>query len=202
MNKTQNVIIKDFNFNFCLDRGKFSRILTIIENRFNELPEKGYNEYKVRLKSGKQLSLNDSEEVLSLDNSLKNPITMFSIHTSDKEKNDKNIAEIDFDRGKSAIHLDVNCEKAKWGDQLFAELEEQIERTTLGGTIYYLKKMFESFGVAIVSVCIGILFFVFILSSGKQSITSLPLTSFIVGYPSIPYSSAFFSSFSQSISLK
>ncbi len=64
---------------FVLDRGKLSRIMNILEQRMSEIGVSSVPVFALKLQNGKELSLHSVQEVLALDNAVKNPIVQMEI---------------------------------------------------------------------------------------------------------------------------
>jgi hypothetical protein len=73
------VIQKAITSPFILDRPKFTRILNIMEQRFSEanIPFKPI--FDVTLSKGRRISIASSDELIGLDNALKDPIRTLGI---------------------------------------------------------------------------------------------------------------------------
>jgi len=131
---------KSFSSAFVLDKGKLERILEIIEQRLSEIDDSFKPRFDVRLSNGKQIYVTSTEELLGLDNVVKNPISSLTIQVgSDLLQRSRNeevrgkgylTCNISFDRSKRMnIALIVQSEDESRASRCFAELEEQVERT-------------------------------------------------------------------------
>lgn len=67
---------------FVLDRGKLSRIMNILEQRMSEIGVSSVPVLALKLQNSKELSLHSVQEVLALDNAVKNPIVQLEIKVS------------------------------------------------------------------------------------------------------------------------
>ncbi len=131
----ENVVSKYFTAAFVLDTAKLNRLLNILENRFKEVGQPFQPEFKVTHNDGKTIKLRDVESLLALDNTIKNRITELEIEVPNRASLDDGVhsryVSLEFeDAGRRNIHLSVMAkENARVANQIFAEVEEQIERT-------------------------------------------------------------------------
>jgi hypothetical protein len=148
-----------------LDRGKLSRILTIVEQRITEASLQFVPGFEVELKNEKKLVLRSAQEVFALDNSVKNPIRKLIIRVpmgADKDGNSDDEGEsgiadtrvkLRFDSDKTSnIMLNVASPDSKFATELSAELEEHIDRTLVTNWIirFFKSENFLFFFAAIV----------------------------------------------------
>src|SRR4029077_1874492 len=113
---------------FVLDEAKLTRILTVIEERFGEADFEP--SFDVTLKNGKQVKVSAPEALLKLDNTIKNPVTSLDISA----QNNDVAAHITFDDSeRKNIRIGVQGSNHNIRDELFADLEEQVEGTMVGG---------------------------------------------------------------------
>nr|MDA8404692.1 hypothetical protein [Desulfobacteraceae bacterium] len=147
-------VIKLFKFAFVLDRPKLSRILTILDTRFKEVIDKPFVNYDTMLANGKAISAPEIESILAHDNSVKNPIDNLSILYKDKEQDAEHVCKLVFDRDDSDIMMQIRSPNGRFANELYAEIEEQIERTQVHKTIYSLKEgsAYRMVAVAILTV--------------------------------------------------
>jgi hypothetical protein len=133
-------VFKIFNFSFVLDRPKLCRILTILDTRFREFVKNPVVEYNLTLAKGKALSSSEMEGLFDQDNTVKNPINNLSIIYKGKENDAEHSCTIIFDRKDSEVILQIHSPNGRLANELFAELEEQVERTQVHKTIYTVKR--------------------------------------------------------------
>src|SRR5688572_10767449 len=120
------VVQKILSSSFVLDRPKITRILNIIEERIVNSQVR----YEVFLSNGKNIKLDRVDELLALDNSVKNPITSLIIRANGSSEETKTSCHLSYDNPtKNNIRLRIVSDNSKLATQLFAELEEQVERT-------------------------------------------------------------------------
>ena len=113
---------------FVLDGAKLTRILTVIEERFGEADFE--QRFDVTLKNGKQVKVAALDALLKLDNTIKNPVTSLDIAA---QSNDLHTSITFDDSERKNILVGVWGSNPKIVGELFAELEEQVERTMVGG---------------------------------------------------------------------
>jgi|GEM_PF-3666128 len=130
---TGTTVRKSYSKAFVLDRSKLQRILTIIEKRVPELGGEFDPEFLVRLKNGRELILRSGQQLLALDNPVKNPIVSIDMSVPRDSPPVRILLRYGSTRTFN-ISLDVSSPDPKWSNQVFAELEEQIERTLLPST--------------------------------------------------------------------
>jgi hypothetical protein len=123
------VVEKPITSAFVLDRVKLARILDIMEQRFVDANIPFNPTFDVTLAKGRRISTNSSDQLLALDNSVKNPITTLVISAAGSTPNEL-ACTLSFDKSaRRNINLQVEAEDGKRASQCFAELEEQVERT-------------------------------------------------------------------------
>lgn len=118
-------------------------MLTIIEQYYVDEQVGFAPEYAVTLKNGKNLVLRTAQDLFALDNSIKNPIQALSIGAqAPEDSTDETRTNLDFDSDRRVnISLVVVSPNTKWATELFAELEEQIDRTITNSWITRLKSL-------------------------------------------------------------
>ena len=120
---------------FLLDKPKLTRIVNIIQNRLSPATFS----FQVTLKNEKVLKMSTLDDVFSVDNAIKNPIVLLKILVSDEPKQKDCLVAFNNDT-KVQIFLQVKSNTSRDADEIFAELDEQIERTLLTGWIYRIRK--------------------------------------------------------------
>jgi hypothetical protein len=128
---------KSYNSAFLLDRSKLTRMLTVIEKHLSEDKLAFEPKMEVVLKNGKTALLASIEELFLMDNAIKNSIRSLSVDVEVENFH----AFISFDSDKfSNIRFSVSGSNQKMVAEIFAEIEEQVERTLLRNWVYrYLK---------------------------------------------------------------
>jgi hypothetical protein len=133
------VIQKAITSAFILDRPKFTRMLNIMEQRFSEAKIPFEPTFDVTLSKGRRISIASSDELLGLDNALKDPIITLGISAEGSSPEELS-SSLSFDKfAKDNINIKVKAKDAKQGSQCFAELEEQVARTLVSGVMQTLK---------------------------------------------------------------
>lgn len=135
-----SVVTRTYTSSFAIDRAKLSRIATIFEYRFAQTNKEYRITYKTKSAKGKRLEVGALDELLGLDNPVRNPIVSLEIEATTKGGPEDVVSSIQYDSDDSDnISLRVASHDVKWSTQLFGEIEEQLERTFLSGLIYKLK---------------------------------------------------------------
>jgi hypothetical protein len=133
---------------FLLDQAKLARILNIIEERLNSASIPFEPQFEILLANKKVLKLVSVDNVLGLDNAVKNPIQSITIKAGEVHGSDNASVILRFGAPRSlrlfgmelgdtsTIQLTVSSNNSKFASQFFAELEEQVERTVQSGWLY------------------------------------------------------------------
>jgi hypothetical protein len=126
------------------------------------------------LKNGKKIEITSLEQLLKLDNTVKNPIQSLEIQATSSSGQHEIKSNISYsDRERDNINVSVESDDANFALKLFAELEEQVERTFLNNWVYrflgdrYVKLLLPAFFATILSL--APLFFVPSTKSGSVS---------------------------------
>jgi hypothetical protein len=137
------VVKHEFSSPFLLDKSKISRMIDIIANKFKAHGFQPSLSFDVTLQNGKKVSLTLLDELLSLDNAVHNSISVLIIRVNDLNNDpNKNFrVSIHYDNDKrDNVVAQVESTESGVALQLFAELEEQIERTLLKNWAYSMMK--------------------------------------------------------------
>ncbi len=130
-------LTKAYSSPFVLDKGKLARMTTILEQA--SAARKGVSHalmIAVKLKTGHSLNFSTLGEVLALDNAIQNPIV--ALHLTAEFSDASVSVTFDSDRYNN-ISLNVDAPD-KVANDLYAELDEQIERTLSGSWVSRLFK--------------------------------------------------------------
>lgn len=140
-------LTKSIDSAFLLDRAKLSRILNIVEERLNASEVPFEPKFEVLLANKKTIKLSSPDDLLTLDNTVKNPIQALAIKAGGSANGEK--LEVKVRLGEPAlsvmgirfgdagdITLEVTGSNPKSAAQFFAEMEEQVERTVQTGWFY------------------------------------------------------------------
>ena len=137
---------KAYTSAFLLDKAKISRILNVMEERFNNVRLKFEPTYSIELLRGNRLKLNNIEDVFKLDNTIRNPIKTLRIEVEDLDSTKRidlkcsvflEAPSVSF---RDNISLCVRSFDSKLASQTFAALEEQMQRVFLDDWIYQVAK--------------------------------------------------------------
>lgn len=145
MSDDSTILRKGYQSAFLVDKPKLSRMLGIIEQRFSEQELTFKPSIKVTMKNGKMAELRSLDQLFSLDNTVRNPIESLEVTaaTAISDANPSPVAEAYLNYGgdeSESVEFSVTGVNAKWVNELFAELEEQVERTLLRTWVYRFVK--------------------------------------------------------------
>lgn len=159
------VVRKSFTNAFVLDQPKLSRIMDILEQRYKENEREFSPQIEVTFANKLKITIPSLEKLFSLDNTVKNQITSLSIKdVGQPERLAVNLLYTA--KEKNNIELVVVSGSNKYAGQVFAEVEEQIERTFSRGWLY---KINGTQMIYIVMFLIMIGGFLLLMSSTKNS---------------------------------
>jgi hypothetical protein len=127
---------KLFTSAFVLDQPKLSRIMDILEQRHKETDIVFNPRIEVTFANDRKIITPSLEELFSLDNTVKNPIKSVIIRGSDIEPEKLALTLVYTAKERNNIELVVLSGNSKYASQVFAELEEQVERTFKTGWLY------------------------------------------------------------------
>ena len=145
MHAEPTMLRKAYSAAYVLDRGKLSRMLTIVEQEVRETATQFQPQFEVVFKNNKRVVLHSIQEVFSLDNSIVNPIRELEVEADVPSRSDRSaiptMVRLRFDSDNYGnITIIVTDHDTKHATELFAELEEQIDRTIVTNWIAkYLK---------------------------------------------------------------
>ena len=121
---------KTFTSGFVLDKAKLTRMVSILEQRFIDEGLKFNPAFDIKLKNEKSIHLLTIDSLLSLDNAIKNTIEELNIEVTDKSGGDSLACKVTYNNDKDDnVILSIESSDTKLSNQLFAELEEQVDRT-------------------------------------------------------------------------
>ena len=166
-----NVISKSYESAFILDASKLSRLLNIIEERFSGLKISPILSFEVTTRKGKSFHATDVKSILDHDNPVNNPIIDLLIEYSDNKDDPHYLCKIFYDKQLPNMHVRIQSDDMKWGEDLFSEVEEQLERSFIRNWVYLLKSKgslfnFAAFMAGIISFALSFI----VLSHGDTNI--------------------------------
>jgi hypothetical protein len=128
---------KDYTSAFALDEAKLRRVLDILKQRFDGHKVQFNPTFTVYLSDNRRMELSSLEGLMKLDNAIRNPVESLAISASFSEEETELDAVIRFnDSERNNIRVRVVSSDRNLALPLFAELEEQVERTFLNNWIY------------------------------------------------------------------
>lgn len=129
---------------FIITESKLCRIVEVAKERFERVRNnfEFIEEFEVSFKDGKRLKILSLKDLLSLDNSQKNPLAELRItHASKNENEPARYVQICYvDSERSSITLDVLSDDLTWMQETMGALEEQLERTISTEFVYAINK--------------------------------------------------------------
>ncbi len=133
MDKTH--INKSYSNSFVLDKSKAVRINDIIDTNFKKANVDSIKtEFKITLSNEKELNLDMFSNIFQIDNGRKNKVEKLLLQWN-ASNNDVSISFTD----KPSVKVDVTGTDLDWTNELFAEIDEQVERTKVFSLIHKFK---------------------------------------------------------------
>lgn len=178
MNIAATVLRKSYSSAFVLDRPKFSRIVAIMEERLQDVPPHPTEppiRYDLIFTNGKTSTLFSSNDVLSLDNSVKNPIRelLCYSYTPDEANNTRLSMRFQSDPEEN-LGIVVSFANTKWANQAFAELEEQLERTMESRWLLGANKFKKEYVVPVASLVLMLILLLLMIAAARLPDTRFP----------------------------
>jgi hypothetical protein len=156
---------KRYTAPYVLDRGKLSRMVTIVEQQLTAASTAFTPAFSVDLQNGKNFVLHSLQDVFAIDNSVKNPIRKLVFFSAPDYEYDHDVildnaetrVRFLFDSDKTSnIMLTVTSPDTKTATELSAELEEQIDRTIVTSwAARFSKRFFATIGTLVAFVILG-----------------------------------------------
>jgi hypothetical protein len=165
------------NSPFVLTDRKLSRVVEVAKERLERITvDQKYDEtHEVRFKNGKELRINSLENVLTLDNSKKNPITRLGLTLEVKSGGETlHGIQVIFDATelyRYGILIQAESKDLGWVQESMGALEEQVERAIPNDLVYSIKRRLGIFSAAIVLV---ILLSLSIIAPANHGLLRLP----------------------------
>ena len=165
-----------YNNPFLLDESKLYRIVSIIQTSALDDGDTAEIEYRIRLRDGREFTFTDLNEVLGLDNTTKNPIVGLLISSFRAKQNVEDSEFIWLEFGRSAlrgtVYLSVKGVK-EFSKRLFVEVEEQVERTFVGGWSKIFSPKDVLYWISALFLAMSVAFFILTALSSLQPTSSL-----------------------------
>jgi hypothetical protein len=128
---------KYFRSPFIVEKSKLTRLLEVIDAKFEKDDLPTHHEFEVHLHGQKVIETTSIEHVFALDNSQKSRIERLSLSSTSNDRAAESshrapsralLAEFD-GQGRASITLVVKGDDSTWVSEAFSAAEEQIERT-------------------------------------------------------------------------
>jgi hypothetical protein len=134
-----STIEKNYTSAFALETEILSKMVeTILAKTFKEKALAFNPEYKVRLSNNKTIEPDSLDELIELDNTIKNPIKALLIKASHTNKQPALESIIKYsDKDENNITVRVFSNNSSLARTLSADLEEQVDRTLLNKNLIY-----------------------------------------------------------------
>ena len=123
---------------FVLDGPKLSRIVEVIEERFQDRETDPLAVLTARLDKGRSVECSSAEELLALDNSVTNPVRELEIRF-ENSGGEECVVLFDSDTNFNIL-LDVRSNDSRWRNQTYAAIEEQVERSYQRSPFYHFRR--------------------------------------------------------------
>jgi hypothetical protein len=159
---------------FVLDAGKLSRIVDVLEQRAGDpsfAKPAAALAFSVKFRDGRTLALGTLQDVLALDNSMRNPVTSLGIRLGYYPSSTTVTFSPDIFDDTS---VDVAHPNSKIANGLFAELEEQVERTFSTELIHKAKALGGFWlitAIGLIAVMIAVILAAVVPSGATEKLT-------------------------------
>jgi hypothetical protein len=149
------LVEKSYDTPFVLDSSKLSRIVAIAEERLTEAKVTVAGKFEVLLASGRRALLDHQEDLYRLDNTVNDRVTNLLFHAGSQEPPSSSFIEVEFGPSyRGDISLAVASADPGWALRVFAELDEQVERTKAPSWVHSLRSYipFIVFGALLIFI--------------------------------------------------
>ncbi|TVM02522.1 MAG: hypothetical protein CV087_09445 [Candidatus Brocadia sp. WS118] len=136
----ESTVYKKFSSTFVVDAPKISRLAKLVTDHFEDIDGAAIIKYTFSTKNGKNFTANRIDDVLAHDNPVKNPIHNLEIEAYDKMEDPSNHCKIEYNKEDDKIKIFVGSNDGKKSNELFDEIEEQVNRCLIKDKIYFFKK--------------------------------------------------------------
>lgn len=155
-------VSRGYNCLFVLDGNKLTRIAGILQERFAALGSPATLRYEVRLANGRLQEVFELPDLLDMDNGVRNPLVALNLTAKISGTEPGPECLLKYERSADeTIRLTVRSPDSQWANQLFAAVEEQVERTLVSTWIYSLANA-NWVGLAITLLIATLVLFVFV----------------------------------------
>jgi len=147
----KNIINKSIKNVFIMDESKLTRIVGVINDKYKSLEIVPIVKFDILLSNGKNLSLSELDHVFLQDNTVKNPINIFKIIFNGSTAGGIYNCEIILNKVRSIIDIIIESYDIKWANELFGEVDEQIDRLIVKNAMNTIKREGLFFGFSVIS---------------------------------------------------
>lgn len=140
METQEHRVSRTYGSVFIIDSAKLSRLTNVVEERIKAICSTPFRRFEIRTYKGKVFSAHEFERILEHDNTIKNPIVSLKMTYTDKDEDPSNSCTILFDASDPEIEVRIKGENPKWSNDLFSEVDEQVERSSVANWVYSLKR--------------------------------------------------------------
>lgn len=158
---------------FVVTDRKLSRIVEVAKERLDRVKtdQERHERYEVGFLDQKELRVESLENILSLDNSNKNPITSilatFELKADDETVHGIKIGFSSKDRFGESIFVSAISEDLGWLQETMGAIEEQLDRTIPNDFAYSINKRSATFVVMLVAMLLAVFTSLFAPKAGQ-----------------------------------
>jgi len=156
------LVEKAYDTAFVLDSSKLSRIVAIAEERLTEAKITVAGKFEVLMASGRRALLDHQEDLYRLDNTVNDRVTNLLFHAGSQEPPSSSFIEVEFGPSyRGDISLAVASADPGWALRVFAELDEQVERTRAPSWVHSLRSYipFIAIGTLLTLIILAAVFY-------------------------------------------
>lgn len=172
METQEHRVSRTYSSVFIVDSAKLSRLANVIEERIKSISPTPFRHFEIRTYKDKVFSARALERIFEHDNAVKNPIVNLKMTFSDKDEEPTNSCTVFFDVSDPEIEVKIKGENPKWANDLFSEVDEQIERSFVANWVYSVKrqKSHEWMSILMALVMLPLMLFSFFVGGGSKKV--------------------------------
>jgi len=154
METQEHRVSRTYSSVFIVDSAKLSRLANVIEERIKSISPTLLRHFEITTYKDKVFSARALERIFEHDNAVKNPIVKLKMMFSDKDEEPTNLCTVFFDVSDPEIEVQIKGENPKWANDLFSEVDEQIERSFVANWVYSVKRQKSNEWMSILMVLV------------------------------------------------